>query len=488
MRSRPPTGDFTETNEQGEVKYKSDALVFDFARSYSLVPADERQARLNERLQSEAPSLRDRIKLQCAALLMATLDSEMVTAFLDANFASNRSYLSQEFGFDDKLVEMFAARVPHLHGCLKGQGASLAVWAVLLTSIAWSDEAAVKASRLVVAVVKSTGRDAVRVLQSQWQHTPLSTPGGILSMVTLFTDPCLREDTLRSLLATGAFTEEGRIHASSRVDGNIALCVSGVESPPEVMRLLLDAGVDPSCGSEINGEITTPLHAVGVPGEAEKVRMLIAAGANLELCDSKGFTPLVSSIASITPSVGVFDALIAAGADPSALRYTTRSPVHPLIVAGARGDVEAARRLLDTSLVPRGTIDIDARDPRDAGGMCALDRACVIDSHRIVRMLIDAGARVTKSPPGRHSPLEIACIYGSYKSAKILIKSGALSPEEAHSKAAISLMLTSARADPGACSEIASDISVFSYGLVTRTAEDIRAGWDKIIALLEGCD
>lgn len=76
-------------------------------------------------------------------------------------------------------------------------------------------------------------------------------------------------------------------------------------------------------------------------GDAPKVRLLIAAGVDLETRDERERTPLL--IASTHDRVEVASVLIAAGADPDALddRHDT-----PWLVTGVTGSVDMARTIL----------------------------------------------------------------------------------------------------------------------------------------------
>jgi ankyrin repeat protein len=78
----------------------------------------------------------------------------------------------------------------------------------------------------------------------------------------------------------------------------------------EIVKLLLDAGADPDIPDERG---RTPLMIASKKGYDQIIKLLIKKGANLETQDSKGWTPLIH--ASHRGQVEIVKLLLTAGAD-----------------------------------------------------------------------------------------------------------------------------------------------------------------------------
>jgi ankyrin repeat protein len=100
------------------------------------------------------------------------------------------------------------------------------------------------------------------------------------------------------------------------------------------VRNRLDAGQQPD---ERNDEGVTALMLAASGGNPEVVELLIAAGANVNAANHRGFTPLLACMAAIHPEdtyVAVATLLISAGADVSA---TSKEGLSVLELARQRG-------------------------------------------------------------------------------------------------------------------------------------------------------
>jgi len=203
---------------------------------------------------------------------------------------------------------------------------------------------------------------------------------------------------------------------------------------------LVEAGADP------NGECPAkpphfirdrPLHALvtmrpsghGCASDLDaRLALLLSAGAQLEAVDSRGWTPLVS--AAISPGAGgagdvaAFDALLAAGAQPSALRVSVNcnadargaatywSVLHEL--AGRDGAVMIAR------VLATGALRVDVR----AGPACSrctpLHVAAERDALRAASALHVAGASLDATDSDGFDALKTAVRFSAPKVARLL--------------------------------------------------------------------
>merc|ERR1712217_237931 len=102
--------------------------------------------------------------------------------------------------------------------------------------------------------------------------------------------------------------------------GRRALPCAALGGSPEVCRILLDAGADVNArgtgGKGSEGEGVTALSIAVATGNATLMDLLLQAGANLEMVDERGLTPLLS--AAVLGRVDALKTLIAARANADA--------------------------------------------------------------------------------------------------------------------------------------------------------------------------
>jgi uncharacterized protein len=110
------------------------------------------------------------------------------------------------------------------------------------------------------------------------------------------------------LLAHGA--DPNLVYAPS---GNSSVTIAATMDDPWYLEQVLANGGNPNYQNPINKH--TPLVDAMVPVSADNARALIAAGADLNVTDARGFTALSSAAATWRYEV-VYDMLIA-GADPT---------------------------------------------------------------------------------------------------------------------------------------------------------------------------
>ncbi|MDR9392305.1 MAG: ankyrin repeat domain-containing protein, partial [Trueperaceae bacterium] len=107
-------------------------------------------------------------------------------------------------------------------------------------------------------------------------------------------------------------THSGRDLEQRDPQGFTPLCLAVKHGSVDVVRALLDAGVDPNEPS-LPGRLSPLSHAVA-EGSAELVAMLVAAGANIDDVDANGAT-LMEGAASRKHGDEAIAALVDAGAD-----------------------------------------------------------------------------------------------------------------------------------------------------------------------------
>ena len=91
------------------------------------------------------------------------------------------------------------------------------------------------------------------------------------------------------------------------------LAAQSKENEGTIVRLLLSHGADPNIATS---ESWTPLHWAAYLGKRESVKLLITAGAQVNIQESRfGHTPLVT--AARTGHLDVIQILLESGADPT---------------------------------------------------------------------------------------------------------------------------------------------------------------------------
>jgi ankyrin repeat protein len=204
--------------------------------------------------------------------------------------------------------------------------------------------------------------------------------------------------------------------------GNSPLMYAAAVGSVESMRLLLDAGADPNVA---NGFGATPL--MWCAGDAKKVALLIAKKANVNARSNLGRTPLMIA-AAYDGAIEAARLLIEKGADVNA---RDKGGFSVLEQAAAVNHIELARLLIATGA------DVNVQDE---GGSTALMQAAQNGdrSAELVKLLLEHGAKVNvrsgdtfeivKNGPiglGHLTPLLFAAGQGNYEAVEALVKAGA---------------------------------------------------------------
>ncbi len=148
-------------------------------------------------------------------------------------------------------------------------------------------------------------------------------------------------------------------------------------------------------------------------GNLDLVKMLVEAGANVDLPDACGTVPLVRAIVSIHDTNEVVKYLIDCGADVNACLGESGTPLEAAVQEHAADIVKV---LLDAGAAPRVS-----SEKREASLLTASDWGDV----DIVEMLLEAGADPNSHDEDNYTPLAAACRWGHAEAAELLLKAGA---------------------------------------------------------------
>ena len=245
------------------------------------------------------------------------------------------------------------------------------------------------------------------------------------------------------------------LEVTTRLGAYTPLHVASRKGAAGVVRVLLDAGADPSAMASTG---STPLHLVAGAGSAEGARHLLDAGAELDARAGEAQqTPLM--FAASADRADVVTLLLERGADPNItttlMEAATRSAVDNYasermqeVLDAFKGEgndlptpaqiqaaLEVARAVQRAGVVPEKDEEEDEDDPRAFfrqppdekwGSLTALHHAAREGAIGAAMALLDGGADidfVTESD--NTSPLTMAVINGRFDLAKKLLERGA---------------------------------------------------------------
>ena len=178
---------------------------------------------------------------------------------------------------------------------------------------------------------------------------------------------------------------------------------------PDIVQLLVDAG------SDINHQdkwLRTPLHYAVNNDDPRAVDVLLKAGANTELRDSEGQTPLREVL--LEPEV--LERLLAAGADADAPDNRQNTALHAIVVYHT---LVAMPLLLKAGANPN-LVNEDGDTPLHVAVGCGVQ--CPAQA---VKLLLAAGADVNAKGAGGRTPLHVAASSDHTEAVVALLEGGA---------------------------------------------------------------
>jgi len=189
--------------------------------------------------------------------------------------------------------------------------------------------------------------------------------------------------------------------------GSTALHHAAGFGPVGNVELLINQGANVNVK---NRRGSTPLHWA-IHDEA-KVRLLLSKGADVNVKQVQGRTPLYLA-AMLGNGVSTMRMLLAKGADPNLAGVNGQTP---LMMAAARGNVEGMRLLIEKGA------DVNAKD---GAGETALMAASTGGNAQAVQLLIEKGADVKVKSKRNETALGFAATSGVQASVELLLAKGA---------------------------------------------------------------
>ena len=155
----------------------------------------------------------------------------------------------------------------------------------------------------------------------------------------------------------------------------------------------------------------TPLYAAAFGGHVESAKLLIEAGANLEIADENGCTPLYVAVEE--GHTAVVELLINAGANIEAANTYGNMPLHEAVW-------EEQTTVIEILLQAGANINTC-----DAFGKTPLCLAAALNRPKAAKMLIEARANLEIADENGYTPLTRAVKYGQMAVLELLINAGA---------------------------------------------------------------
>jgi ankyrin repeat protein len=242
----------------------------------------------------------------------------------------------------------------------------------------------------------------VNVLSRAW-HTPLW-------FAVLNDDP----ELVKLLLDAGAC-----VNLSDKDD--TPLYIASQHGAAEIVKLLLEAGANADIKVYADGRYQTLLDIAKAEGRTQ-IASLLEEYAGAEYTKRNQATIRLMRLADSLKAKDIIELreLITAGADVNVINNRGFTP---LWAASARGYTEMVKLLLDAGANPNVVMCFGTCDGGVLSGLTALSAA--LDHHEVVKVLIAAGANVNAADSWGITPLSNAFRAGLLKTVKLLEEAGA---------------------------------------------------------------
>ena len=291
---------------------------------------------------------------------------------------------------------------------------------------------------LMLAATNGNAAIVERLLKAGASANTSSPEGQTVLMTAARTG---RPDAVRALLAAGA-----EVNAREKWQGETAVMWAAAHDHGEAVRLLAARGADlnvistipqfPRAKVDLATMVTTQLPKGGMTaamlaareGALEGVRALADAGANLDATDPDGTTAL--NLAIINTHYHVAALLVEKGANPNLADAAGMTPLYaavdmrhqePLInrplrkAAGPMTPLDAIRALLDRKADPNQPLKApllmrqhNTGDPSLGDGATPLMRAAKVSDTELIRLLLGRGADPNRKLRNQTTALMIA--------------------------------------------------------------------------------
>jgi ankyrin repeat protein len=219
-------------------------------------------------------------------------------------------------------------------------------------------------------------------------------------------------DTVNLLLAAGANIDT-IAKPGPKTEAMTALLFAIQEDENEMVRFLIDRGADVNL-SDRNG--LTPLAAAAGKGDFDIFTILLAEGADPGISDKKGRTPLMAAVEN--GNVKIINALLAEGLDPNYADPKGNTLLHAAI---KEGNTDAFKVLLESGADPHAA-NMDGRTPLYYAAVFKADA-------EVFEALLDAGADPNALDEGGRTILDIVVMVGRAEGVReVLIAHGATRP------------------------------------------------------------
>ena len=220
-------------------------------------------------------------------------------------------------------------------------------------------------------------------------------------------------DTCLTVAASHGHTETVRylvglpeVDMNHACDAFTALHWGGQEDYPNMVEVLIDAGADAEVKEDTG---RSPLLVASQDGSLETVRVLVKAGADVSVADNNGATCLIlAANDGHTETVRHLLCLPDVDVNQSSNRGSTA--LHRAVL---RKHTEVMEVLIDAGA------DIEAK--RDGMGQTPLHCACEVGEREIVRMLVEAGADVYATDNDGDRCLALAGVAGHIETVRYLV-------------------------------------------------------------------